>query len=69
MLKNDSVLVVRLPYQMLVQLQDNADFREQSLSEYIRAIVKPSMYRHSASRRCGRVSICNTRNAVLPLEY
>ena len=44
-------IVFRVTQNMYERLQDNADARGISVSDYLREIVKPSMYRHSPKER------------------
>lgn len=49
MAKKTEQIVFRVTKTMYQQLQDNADVRGMTVSDYLRCIVKPSMYRHGAS--------------------
>ena len=47
MAKKTEQIVFRVTKSMYETLQDNADARNQSVSDYLRQIVQPSMYRHT----------------------
>lgn len=46
MAKKTKQIVFRVSESMYNRLQDNADARNISVSDYLRLIVQPSMYRH-----------------------